>query len=150
MGIRCQRILSQHLKISLRSSHIIAPHVWLVGIVRGITTQTGKDSRDKLWSYVFSERPLFIVHDSISLSPLDEAKWHAWRHSAGYTVASVVASNCEKCETIIRPHLSQRNFRSKNNKRSMRWFVFPTSMGPTWFHVLMHFICQGQKIQLAK
>lgn len=39
-----------------------------------------------LWSHVLSQRRLFIVCDSISLSPLDEAKWHAWRRAAGRIV----------------------------------------------------------------
>lgn len=86
MRIRCLHILSQHLLIGLRFSHIIAPDVWLVGIFREVTTQTEKDSGEVLWSHVLSERLLFIVRDSFSLSPLDEAKWHAWRHAAGCIV----------------------------------------------------------------
>lgn len=53
MRIRCLHILSQHLLIGLRFSHIIAPDVWLVGIFREVTTQTEKDSGEVLWSRPF-------------------------------------------------------------------------------------------------
>lgn len=57
-----------------------------MGIFREATTQTEKDSREVLWSHVLSERLGLIVRDSISLSPLDEVKWHTWWHAAGCIV----------------------------------------------------------------
>lgn len=45
-----------------------------------------KKALEERFDHVLSERLLFIVRDSISLSPLDEAEWHAWRHAAGCTV----------------------------------------------------------------
>lgn len=86
MRIRCLQILSQRLWIGLRFfTHY---HTWCLacGHLQRVTTQTEKDSREVLWSHVLSERLLLIVHDSISLSPLDGAMWHTWRHAAGHIV----------------------------------------------------------------
>ncbi len=153
MGIRCLHILSQHLKTGLRFSHIIAPDVWLVGIVTEATTQTEKDSREVLWSHVLSERLLFIVHDPFhSLLLMERSGTHGdmlldalclsgwvlllimWNRSQALFEESHSLSKRQKNKT-------KQNIR----KRLMRWIIFLTSLGQSQFHELMYFWCRRSR-----
>lgn len=123
----CWCILSQHLQISLGSfAHYHTSCLACGRLQSGNNTSRCWDSREEeiLWSYV--SESLFIVRYFISLSPLHGAKWHAWWHSTGFAVALTATNNGRKCDMKIRSQLSQCNFQSKSNKRSIRWLVMAT------------------------
>lgn len=101
-------------------AHIIAPHVWLVGVSGALTTQTDGETPQKSRSFdpVRVSRCSSPVTPSHSLLSAEPSGTHGdTRLDTPLLRRSGLTAR--KCETEIRPHLSQCTFWSKSNKRSM-------------------------------
>lgn len=137
--IWCRRILSQHLQISLGSfAHYHASCLACGRLQSGNNTNRWWDSTEEkiLWSCL--SEPLLIIRHSVSLSPLNRAKWHAWWHSPGYAVASAVWSNGKKMWNRDQASFEPMHFLVQEQK-IWRWLVFPTSTGSMCSSI---FLCQ--------
>lgn len=133
--IRCRRALSRHLQGSSGScAHHRASRLACGRLRSANNTNRWWDSTEEeiLWSC--ASEPLLIVRRSVSLSPLDGAKWHAWWHAAGYAVAPAVRTNGKEMWNRDQASFEPRHFLVQEQQKVHEVVAFPNFHG---FHAFM-------------